>query len=422
MAKLFTDWRSTAGRHATRPRLVIQAVLVLMVAIFVADLFLSGAVTLSALHAIPVLVSTLLGSRRFTLAVAGACCALVFLSLLGTDAAAVTALATRSVALFTILVVTNLGLLRMRVERELHETQRAATTTLESIADAVIRVDAEGRIRFINPVARKLTGWSEREALGRELESVLHVTAAENARPDLPPILDLEPRGREWQGRLHARDGRLIPVEVGRSPMADADEDEDLGEVIVFRDITERLEHLDAIKKLAYRDELTGLPNRTSLTDRLALELAHARRNDEVLALLFLDLDRFKEVNDRYGHHVGDGLLKEVATRLQGALRAGDTVARLGGDEFTVVLPAVSGPDEARRVAEKIRSALHEPARIEGHELLPGGSVGMALFPRDGDEPDVLLRRADQAMYRAKELGGGRVVVHGAPREESAPV
>ena len=145
--------------------------------------------------------------------------------------------------------------------------------------------------------------------------------------------------------------------------------------------------------------------------DRLELELAHARRSRDPLALLFLDLDDFKEVNDRFGHHAGDALLRSVARRLQECLREGDTVARLGGDEFTVVLPAISGAGGAARVAEKILDALARPEPYEGIELRTGVSIGIALYPdhvSHGGAAADLLRRADEAMYRAKELGGGR--------------
>ena len=184
---------------------------------------------------------------------------------------------------------------------------------------------------------------------------------------------------------------------------------ERFGEVIVFRDIRSRKEHEESIRRLAYRDDLTGLPNRVSLLDRFQLELAHARRGKNALGVMYLDLDGFKLVNDTHGHEAGDHVLKVTARRLASTLRAGDTVARLGGDEFVLLLPGVAGPEEARKVGEKIVAALEQPIEWNSEPLSVSASIGLALYPEDGDEPETLLRRADKAMYRAKSGGRGQV-------------
>ena len=426
------DERELRSGLQGRPRLVIQAVVVLCIAIFATDSQQPRVIAISALYAIPVLVSLWMGSRRFTLGVASACMALALLGLvfgkpsdIGASATArseelMMIAANRAAAIFSIAIVTSLGLMRLRVERKLYDTREAATTTLRSIADAVITIDTRGRISFLNAVAEHLTGWSRGDAVGRELESVFRVL---DEHPSRPPIVELvqDDLATAVEGVLVTRDGRRITIEERRSPIRDTDGAVH-GHVLVFRDVTARHEHEEAMRRLAYRDELTGLPNRTSLTDRLQLELAHARRNRESLALLYVDLDQFKEINDRFGHHAGDALLRSVADRLRGALRAGDTVARLGGDEFTVLLPGLSGPEEARRVGDKVLEALSGPVDFEGQDLASTASIGISLYPRDGDEVDTLLRRADKAMYRAKQLGGARVELHGgeAPAAQAA--
>lgn len=409
-----------ARRGVGKPSLIRQAVLVLCGAIFVTDLFEPKILALSALYAIPVMISVWLGRRGFTLLVSGVCVVLVVaapLLALVTEAEPWTdtwlVVANRAVAIFTVGIVTSLGLMRQRVEGKLVAAREAAVSTLESIGDGVLAVDTLGRVRFMNPVAEALTGFASAEAVGHELSSVFRTS---DHRPMRPPILDLPDGGGPVvsEGMLHRRDGRQVPIEEHRTPMRD-ENDVVEGHVIVFRDVTARLEREEAMRRLAYRDELTGLPNRTSLLDRISLELAHARRNQESLALLYLDLDGFKAVNDELGHHAGDAYLRAVATRLRAVLRAGDTVARLGGDEFTVILTGIAGAAEALAVAQKVLAALVEPLELEGRTVQPGASIGLALFPGDGDEPDLLLRRADKAMYRAKELGGRRVAAFAEP-------
>jgi diguanylate cyclase (GGDEF)-like protein len=155
-------------------------------------------------------------------------------------------------------------------------------------------------------------------------------------------------------------------------------------------------------RDLAYHDDLTGLPNRSLLYDRLGLAIAHSYRQESYLALLFLDLDDFKTVNDSFGHDSGDRLLVELATRVCGSVRAGDTVARFGGDEFVVLLDSVSGAEDAARVAAKVLDAVRAPFRLAGHEVSIAASVGVSVYPLDGTSPDELVKSADTAMYREK--------------------
>jgi len=174
---------------------------------------------------------------------------------------------------------------------------------------------------------------------------------------------------------------------------------------MVWRDITERKRIEDAIRHLAYHDVLTGLPNRILFTDRLVLAIAQAKRYQKTIAVMMLDLDRFKTINDTSGHHIGDILLQSVGARLTRTLREGDTVARLGGDEFMILLPEIKKPASSFRVAGKIVSAFTQPFLCEGNELLTSASIGIAVYPEDGEDLDTLMKHADTAMYQAKGTG-----------------
>lgn len=174
---------------------------------------------------------------------------------------------------------------------------------------------------------------------------------------------------------------------------------------MVWRDITERKRIEDAIRHLAYHDVLTGLPNRILFTDRLVLAIAQAKRYRKTMAVMMLDLDRFKTINDTAGHHIGDLLLQSVGRRLTHTLREEDTVARLGGDEFMILLPEIKQALSSFRVADKIVSAFKEPFICEGNELSTSASIGIAVYPDDGEDMDTLMKHADTAMYQAKSTG-----------------
>jgi diguanylate cyclase (GGDEF)-like protein len=209
---------------------------------------------------------------------------------------------------------------------------------------------------------------------------------------------------RKIEPRVQWRNGeiRLVSIEatVGRDPD---------GRIISLRgtshDVTQQREMEQRLEVLALRDPLTGLPNRSLFSDRLQQAIVKAQRKKSVFALLFLDLDGFKEVNDTLGHRVGDFLLADVAKRLQGKLRSSDTIARLGGDEFAVLTEDITNAESAEVVADRVCQALKDPFTIEGHELFLTVSVGFALCPEDAQQPEDLLRKADMAMYRSKEAG-----------------
>ncbi len=378
-------------------------------------------VAFGGFYAIPILISLWLRNFRVTLALTVLCCALTVgevatIEVRGMrveDFAPFTIqqlIGNHAVEVASLVVVCLIGYWRLRDERELEDSRATTATTLSSIAEGVITLDAARKVTYLNPLAEELTGTTLEQALGQPVDAVLRL-CDENAAH--VPIVDLPEHAigpRMSRAMLIPKHGAQIRVELVNSPLRGT-LGATRGEVIVFRDITEHEQRERDMRTLAYRDTLTKLPNRLSLHELLTLELAHARRNKGSLAVLFLDLDDFKQVNDTLGHAAGDELLRSTAARLRSNLRETDTVARLGGDEFAIVLAGAEGVREVELVAAKLFAALDEPVHFEGHELHARASIGVAMFPKDGLEADDLLRRADEAMYRAKQQGGGRLAV-----------
>jgi len=283
------------------------------------------------------------------------------------------------------------------------EALRLQATALESTANAIVITDRQGSIQWVNPAFTVLTGYTAEEALGQEpsfLKSGAH--DAHFYQTLWNTILS----GAVWRGEITNRrkDGTPYVEEMTITPVRS-----DKGEITQFIaikvDITDRKTAEEQVKFLAYYDALTGLPNRTLFRDRLSKALASARRRKEKVALLFLDLDRFKTINDSLGHSVGDLLLKEVAERLKKWAREQDTVARLGGDEFVVVLTALMDIGDAAVAADRILKAMTPDCIVQGHLLSISCSLGISVFPDNGREPETLLKNADAAMYCAKEQG-----------------
>jgi diguanylate cyclase (GGDEF)-like protein len=233
--------------------------------------------------------------------------------------------------------------------------------------------------------------------IGKPLTELYDAQEMERFQTQILPAV--RQRGR-WRGEATGkrRDGFFFPQEISLTAI------EDRGIICVVRDITERTYAEEQIKHLAYHDALTGLPNRLLLKDRLTVALSHAQRDRTRVAVLFLDLDRFKVINDSLGHNVGDQLLQAVAARIQSCVRESDTVARLGGDEFTLLLPLTRSEDAAV-VAQKLLESVRYPFHIEGREFYITTSIGISLYPEDGTDAATLIKNADTAMYQAKEQG-----------------
>lgn len=320
----------------------------------------------------------------------------------------------RVLVAFALWIVRELALRRMAIEQRLHEEREFTRTTLHSIDDAVISTDAAGKITFANPRAAALLASPAERLVGRPLEEVLVLRVREPSaeQPATPDKLATT----HWLNRAGLSE---LPVDHSRAPIRDAAGNL-RGEVLVLRDASERVRYAESMRRLAYHDELTGLSNRVTLQDRLQLELEHARRQQSRLGVLYIDLDGFKLINDAHGHRAGDALLKGVAENLRGVLRRGDTIARLGGDEFALLLPRLSGVDDARAVATKVLEAIRLPVRFESRELCVSASLGLALHPGHAANADELLRLADGAMYRAKRQGSA-LCVHGAEPEPLLP-
>lgn len=279
---------------------------------------------------------------------------------------------------------------------------------LEAVGEGIFGIDRTGRIQFLNPAAQQLLGYSESELLGQDANDLVAFRQSAGQRvPDADsPLRRTLADGRAVTSEseyFKRKDGGCFPIEYVVTPMRSAQEV--TGAVVVFRDITKRRETEEEVLYRANYDALTSLPNRNLLFERLNQELKLARRESKRVGVLFTDLDRFKEVNDSLGHWTGDLLLRQVALRLQGSVRDTDTVGRLGGDEFVILLPYVYGVGDPGKIAGKVLDALQAPFDLEGHTVQVEASIGIALFPEDGDEVGTLIHQADMAMYQAKSAG-----------------
>ncbi len=290
------------------------------------------------------------------------------------------------------------------MRRFLEESEENYRQLVDSAQDAVITIDLTGRVIHWNRAAEKMFGWPASEAVGGVLGDLIvphehrvqHAKGlqrfkAEQSSNVLNKTIEIT--------ALHRSNG-LFPIELSIWPHLQSGQQRFSA---FIRDITDRKRREEATWNYAHFDALTGLPNRRLLTDRLEKAVEQAASMQSEVALLFIDLDRFKPVNDTYGHAVGDELLCLVASRLQGCLRKGDTVARLGGDEFIVLLPGLqAGAAVAQQVMRKITAALRQTFHIHDRLLDISGSVGIAVYPHDATQADALLARADAAMYAAK--------------------
>jgi diguanylate cyclase (GGDEF)-like protein/PAS domain S-box-containing protein len=286
-----------------------------------------------------------------------------------------------------------------------------AQLTLDSIGDAVITINLAGNITYLNPVAESMTGWSQKEAAGRSLPEVLLIIDSQSREPALNPLalamLQNKTVGLSANCVMIRRDGHESAIEDTAAPIRDRG-GRVIGAVIVFHDVGVARALSLRMSYLAQHDFLTKLPNRMLFNDRLTQAISAAHRNAKSLAVLFMDVDRFKGVNDSLGHAVGDQLLQSIARRLVAGVRNSDTVSRYGGDEFVILLSEVAHARDVVISARKVVAALDPPHRFADRDLHVTVSVGISVYPGDGTDADTLLRNADMALIRAKSRGLGK--------------
>ena len=305
---------------------------------------------------------------------------------------------------------------RKRVEEALRESEEKYRTLFEQSRDPVYITARDGRFVGANQSFLDLFGYARDEMLELNAQQVY---TEPGGRQRFQEDVEAKDAVVDYEVRLRRKDGTemdcLITATVRRRKDGTL-----LGYQGVIRDVTERKRAEETIRRLAHHDALTGLPNRALFNDRLSVALAHARRNQHELTVMLLDLDHFKGVNDTLGHTMGDQLLQAVGQRLTTLLRKSDTASRMGGDEFLLLLPRASA-QEAWRVGERILEALRRPVAVDGRELRITASIGIAVFPDDGEDTDTLVTSADAAMYRAKEQGRDNVQRYASVRARRHP-
>ena len=293
---------------------------------------------------------------------------------------------------------------RKSAERQLRESERRFRDFAEAAGEYVWELDVDGRYTFLSRRVEQVLGYAPDELLGRKPTDLMPPGEAERVRDSFAQIVRTREAFRNLEHRSMSRSGSQVWQLVSGVPILDGE-----GRFIGYRgtalDITERKQAESRIAELATRDPLTGLPNRLLLSDRLARGIAGAQREGGLLAVMFVDLDHFKRINDTLGHDIGDQLLREVAKRIGGVLRKGDTLSRLGGDEFVVLLEGLKAAEDAGQVARKLIDAVSQPYDIEGHTLNTAASAGISIYPTDGTDGTTLMRHADTAMYVAKSSG-----------------
>ena len=295
-----------------------------------------------------------------------------------------------------------------RAKQELELLSRNYEMILDAAANGICGLDDKGLISYINPAALKMLGYRNDEVYGRDCREIFKISmpGGEEFSEDCCPYF--EQQGIQTticydEGRMLRKDGTSFPVDFRSTPIRQGQWL--MGGVVVFQDVTERQEAAELIRYMANHDPLTNLPNRNYFRRRLPQAISLAKRHGRILCLLFIDLDRFKPINDQYGHGVGDIVLMQVAERLRRTLRTSDSVCRLGGDEFVILLESTETLEGATLVAQKAIESLNEPIEAGDHICFIGASIGISVFPNDCHDAETMLRHADIAMYEAKKKG-----------------
>jgi diguanylate cyclase (GGDEF)-like protein/PAS domain S-box-containing protein len=292
---------------------------------------------------------------------------------------------------------------RKQAEEALRESEKRYRQIVDNADDIIYGVDNRGHFTLINPVAARITRYSEHELIGKHYLDLVSPAYRKDTQRFYRLQFVRRRQNTYYEFPIVAKDG--TEVWLGQNVQLVIEGGRVVGFQAVARDITNRKRAEDTIRELAYQDALTGLPNRVLFNDRFSMALAQARRHQQRLGIMLLDLDHFKDINDSLGHSVGDKLLRVVGERLAGLLRTSDTIARMGGDEFLLLLTEIARLNDVITIAQKILGVLRKPFAIDDHEFMITTSIGITIFPDDGDTADILLKNADIAMYRAKERG-----------------
>ncbi|MEH2080857.1 MAG: diguanylate cyclase [Nostoc sp.] len=305
--------------------------------------------------------------------------------------------------------VIEMTLYKHESKKILYEEKERLIAIINSMGCAVIVMYANGCIEMMNPIAELITGWKQSEAFGKDLIEVVNLVnkdVGEKIENLATYVIEAgEVFSLPENCTLITKDGKEIAIGDNVAPIRDQDGNI-TGAVLVFQDITKRKQTEEQLIRNAFYDGLTELPNRILFLDRLRQTIERSkRRSNYYFAVLFLDLDGFKEINDRFGHGIGDDFLVAIARRLESCLRGGDTVARFGGDEFTVLLEDIKGITDATNVAKRIQDSLRLPVNLNGYQLSTTASIGITWNFSNYEEPATLLRDADIAMYQAKRQG-----------------
>jgi diguanylate cyclase (GGDEF)-like protein/PAS domain S-box-containing protein len=297
---------------------------------------------------------------------------------------------------------------RNAIEDALYLERERAVVTLNSIGDAVLCTDVFGKVSYLNVVAEAMTGWGREEAIGKPIAEVFRIIDGATRKTAQDPMeMAVEQNrtvGLTVNCVLVRRDGFESAIEDSAAPIHDRS-GRVIGAVIVFHDVSVARAMSIQMTHSAQHDVLTSLPNRLLLNDRITQSIAVARRQKKHIAVIFLDLDRFKYINDSLRHAIGDELLQSVSKRLLASVRSSDTVSRQGGDEFVILLSDLGRPEDAATSAQKLLLSLSTPHTLGGQELHIGGSIGISVYPADGSDAEMLIKSADTAMYHAKESG-----------------
>jgi diguanylate cyclase (GGDEF)-like protein/PAS domain S-box-containing protein len=295
---------------------------------------------------------------------------------------------------------------KREVERQLREQETRFRALIEHSSDAIALLSAEGKIVYASPSTGRVIGRRDRDLIGSRWLDQLHPDGAVEAADFFAGIL--ADRGRPGTIESRLRESRKGDRWIEMT-MTNLLAEPSVGAVVVnYRDVTERRRAIDELEYRAFHDELTGLPNRSLFLDRLSQAIALARRDGRKLAVMFIDLDNLKRVNDTLGHSAGDAVIRAATERLRGCVREADTLARVGGDEFTLLVPEIADESDAVTVATKTLASVAEPFRFRDQEVSVTTSIGIGFYPRDGADPESLMACADRALYRAKETGRNR--------------